>query len=176
MLVGRCEEQRSPPQATCPPPRHQATCFLGTEMSPGRYRHSEAGRPSPRMWNKSWGTSLVAQRLRLRDPNAGGPGSIMPQLWVHMLQLKISQVTTRAPRVALVVKGTTSQCRRRKRRGSIPGSGRSPGGGHGHPLQYSCQENPHGQRGLAGCGPWGRKESDTTEATKHQHKHQYLNF
>ena len=26
--------------------------------------------------------------------------------------------------------------------GSIPGSGRSPGGGHGHPLQYSCWENP----------------------------------
>ena len=29
--------------------------------------------------------------------------------------------------------------------GSIPGSGRSPGGGHGNPLQYSCLENPHGQ-------------------------------
>ena len=26
--------------------------------------------------------------------------------------------------------------------GLIPGSGRSPGGGHGNPLQYSCQENP----------------------------------
>ena len=26
--------------------------------------------------------------------------------------------------------------------GSIPGSGRSPGGGHGNPLQYSCWENP----------------------------------
>ena len=26
--------------------------------------------------------------------------------------------------------------------GSIPGFGRSPGGGHGYPLQYSCQENP----------------------------------
>ena len=33
---------------------------------------------------------------------------------------------------------------------SIPGSGRSPGGGHGNPLQYSCLENPHGQRSLAG--------------------------
>ena len=29
--------------------------------------------------------------------------------------------------------------------GSIPGLGRSPGGGHGNPLQYSCLENPHGQ-------------------------------
>ena len=26
----------------------------------------------------------------------------------------------------------------------------SPGGGHGNPLQYSCLENPHGQRSLAG--------------------------
>ena len=26
--------------------------------------------------------------------------------------------------------------------GSVPGSGRSPGEGHGNPLQYSCLENP----------------------------------
>ena len=37
------------------------------------------------------------------------------------------------------------------------------GGGHGNPLQYSCLENPHGQRSLAGCSPWGRKELDMTE-------------
>ena len=47
--------------------------------------------------------------------------------------------------------------------GLIPGLGRSPGGGHGNPLQYSCLENPYGQRGLAGYSPWGHKESDTTE-------------
>ena len=47
--------------------------------------------------------------------------------------------------------------------GSIPRLGRSPGGGHGNPLQYSCLENPHGQRTLAGYSPWGLKESDTTE-------------
>ena len=44
-----------------------------------------------------------------------------------------------------------------------PGSGRSPEGGHGNPLQYSCLQNPHGQRSLAGYSPRGRKESDTTE-------------
>ena len=33
---------------------------------------------------------------------------------------------------------------------SVPGLGRSPGGGHGNPLQYSCLENPHGQRSLVG--------------------------
>ena len=47
--------------------------------------------------------------------------------------------------------------------GSIPGSGRCPGRGNGYPPQYSCLENPQGQRSLAGCSPWGRKESDTTE-------------
>ena len=41
--------------------------------------------------------------------------------------------------------------------------GRFPGGGHGNPLKYSCLENPHGQSSLAGCSPWGHKESDTTE-------------
>ena len=29
----------------------------------------------------------------------------------------------------------------------------SPGGGHGNLLQYSCLENPYGQRGLMGCSP-----------------------
>ena len=46
--------------------------------------------------------------------------------------------------------------------GSIPGSGRSPGGINGNPLQDSCLKNPVG-KGLAGCSPWGRKEPDTTE-------------
>ena len=48
--------------------------------------------------------------------------------------------------------------------GSIPGLRRSPGGGHGNPLQYSCLENYHGQRSLGYC-PKGHKESETTEMT-----------
>ena len=47
--------------------------------------------------------------------------------------------------------------------GLIPGLERSSGGGHGNPLQYSCLENPHGQRSLVGYSPWGRKEKDMTE-------------
>ena len=47
--------------------------------------------------------------------------------------------------------------------GSIPGLGRSPGGGHGNPLQYSCLENPHGQKSLAGYRPKGHKKLDMTE-------------
>ena len=48
---------------------------------------------------------------------------------------------------------------------SIPGSGKSPGGGHGNSLQYSCLENSSGQRSLAGYSPQGHEESDKTEAT-----------
>ena len=61
--------------------------------------------------------------------------------------------------------------------GLIPGSGRSPGEGHGNPLQYSWPGESHGQNSLAGYSPWGRKASDTTEhtynggRTKHQQSH-----
>ena len=48
---------------------------------------------------------------------------------------------------------------------SIPGLGRSLGEGNGNPLQYSCLENPCGQRRLAGCSPWGREALDTTQHT-----------
>ena len=47
--------------------------------------------------------------------------------------------------------------------GSIPGLEGSPGGEHGNPVWYSCLENPHRQRRLAGYSAWGPKESDTTE-------------
>ena len=43
--------------------------------------------------------------------------------------------------------------------GSIPGSGRSPEGGNGYPLQHCCLENPPGQKSLVGYSPWGHKES-----------------
>ena len=49
---------------------------------------------------------------------------------------------------------------------SIPGLGRSPGGGKGYPLQYSCLENPHGQRSLA---VHGVALSGTTERLSTQH-------
>ena len=44
--------------------------------------------------------------------------------------------------------------------GSIPGLGRSPGGGHGNTFQYPCLKNPNGQRSLVGYSPWGCKELD----------------
>ena len=53
--------------------------------------------------------------------------------------------------------------------GSIPGSGRSPGGGHSNLPQYSCLENPHGQRSLVSYSPRDHQESDTTEVTENTH-------
>ena len=50
-----------------------------------------------------------------------------------------------------------------------PRSGRFPGRGQGNWLQYSCLENPHGQRSPAGYSPWGHRESDTTGTTEHSH-------
>ena len=50
----------------------------------------------------------------------------------------------------------------------IPGSARSPGGGHGNPHQYSCLENPWTKE-----SPYGHKELDTTEATEHAGMHTY---
>ena len=47
--------------------------------------------------------------------------------------------------------------------GSVPGSGRSPGGENGNLLQCSCLENPHGQISLVGYSSRGHKESNMTE-------------
>ena len=44
--------------------------------------------------------------------------------------------------------------------GSIPGSGRSPGEGHGNPLQYSCLENPM-DRGACWATAHGVTKSET---------------
>ena len=48
----------------------------------------------------------------------------------------------RASQVALVTKNPPANARDTGHPGSIPGSKRSPGVGNGHPLQYSCLENP----------------------------------
>ena len=58
-------------------------------------------------------------------------------------------------------------CQHIRAMGLISGSGRSPGGGHGNLLQYSCLENPMDREALAGYSPWGHKESDSTDVTSH---------
>ena len=49
---------------------------------------------------------------------------------------------TQASQVALMVKNLPANAGDLRDAGSIPGSRRCPGGGHGHPLQYSCLGNP----------------------------------
>ena len=57
--------------------------------------------------------------------------------------------------------------------GSIPGSGRSTGGGHGNPLQCSCLENPI-DRGAWWATVHRITESDTTDATLYARMHTQL--
>ena len=67
--------------------------------------------------------------------------------------------------VALVVRYLPANAGNAGDAGLIPGLGRSPGGGHGYPLQYSRPGESHGQRSLVGCSPRGHKKSDMAEAT-----------
>ena len=69
-----------------------------------------------------------------------------------------------ASQVALVIKNLPANAGDIRDIGLIPGSGRSPGGRHSDPLQYSCMENP------MDIGAWWAAvcrvaQSDMTEAT-----------
>ena len=64
----------------------------------------------------------------------------------------------------LVVKNPPANAGDIRDTGSTPGLGRSPGGGHGNPLQYSCLENPV-DIGARWATVQGHKESYTTEVT-----------
>ena len=54
----------------------------------------------------------------------------------------LAHVVDRASQVALVLKNPSANEGDIRDTGLIPGLGRSPGGGQGNPLQYSCLENP----------------------------------
>ena len=90
-------------------------------------------------------------------------GSGLKEISMDILQVPVRLVVQNPPASAGDIRDASL----------IPGSERSPGGGHGNPLQYSCLENPHGHGNRAGYSPQGGKESDMTEATEHstQHKH-----
>ena len=76
----------------------------------------------------------------------------------------IEPCITRAFQVVPVIKNPPDNARDIKDVGLIPGSGRSPGEGHGNPFQYSCLENPM-DRGAWQAIAHGVAELDTTEVT-----------
>ena len=80
-----------------------------------------------------------------------------------------------ASQVVLVVKNLPVNAGDIREAGSIPGSGRFPGGRHGNPLRYSCLENPM-DRGAwwAAVHREGHKEPDTAKATEHTYKGPFL--
>ena len=61
---------------------------------------------------------------------------------MYLLNNYTDKVNKRASQLALVVKNPPANAGDLRDTGSIPGSGRSPEGGHGNPLQYSHMENP----------------------------------
>ena len=67
-----------------------------------------------------------------------------------------------APQVVLVVWNLPTNAGDVRDMASIPGLGRSPGGG---PTLVFLPGESHGQTSLAGYSPWGRTELDTTKAT-----------
>ena len=78
--------------------------------------------------------------------------------------LKEGTAFARAFQVALVVKNLPANAGEVRDAGLIPGSGRSPGGGKGNPLQYSCLENPMDREAWQAT-VHRTAESDVTEAT-----------
>ena len=106
-------------------------------IGPGSVEERGSGR-IPMFLVLSWGGNIEGKDLDLTEPTP------VPR------SLTTSQL-------APVVKNLPSNAEDVRDAGSIPGSGRSTGGGVGNPLQCSCLENPHGQWILAGCGPQGHR-------------------
>ena len=76
--------------------------------------------------------------------------------------------------MALGVKNVLANAADERDAGSIPGSGRSPGGGHGNPLQYSCLENPM-NRGAWRATVHGVSKSWTQLKQQHIAQFNYFN-
>ena len=81
---------------------------------------------------------------------------------MYIIDFKDNKDTSKAPQVELVVKNLPGNAGDIRDPASIPGLARSPGGGHGNPLQFSCLENPK-DRGAWQAAVHGVTESDTTE-------------
>jgi len=70
-----------------------------------------------------------------------------------VVRIKLGNYSDMVFQVALVVKNLPTSAEDIRVAGLIPELARSPGEGHGKPLQYPCLKNPIGQRTLAGYSP-----------------------
>ena len=102
------------------------------------------------------------RQLELVSPSLPSPWSLCTNSTMFFIRFRFH-----TSQVALVVKNLPANSGDTRDAGSIPGSGRSPGGGHGNPLQYSCLESPMDRWSLAG---YGGKESDMTEASQQEQR------
>ena len=88
-------------------------------------------------------------------------------IWINIGKLPFCSESMGTSQVALEVKNPPADAGDINDVGLIPGWGRSPGGGHGNPLQYSWSGESHGYRCLVGYGPQGHTELDTALAAQH---------
>ena len=89
--------------------------------------------------NSSPSTQDYCQFLSQLGPKSENSAGV---LGIVLTVLHAFTWTDRVSQVALVVKNLPANARDIRDAGSIPGLGRSPGGGHSNPFQYSCLENP----------------------------------
>ena len=127
------------------PHRRQPTRLPCPWDSPGK--NTGVGCHFLLQWMKVKSESEVAQSCpTLRDPmDCSLPGSSIHGIF----QARILEWGAIAfSEVVLVVKNSPTNAGDIRDMGSISWLGRSPGGGNGNPLQYSCQENPMDREAL----------------------------
>ena len=168
-----CDQRRGVPSRGLPQwlSRKESTFNAGDLGSIPRSSRSPGGEPgnplqcsrpprkdthtcNPLLWNSKT-PAVVPGRLRCEAP------------FYHLLESPTSlglhlETPPWASQVVLVVKNPPAKVADARDTGSIPGLGRSPGGGNCNPLLYSCLENPM-DRGTWRATVHGVTESDTTE-------------
>ena len=112
------------------------------------------------IFNLCWGIRDLAPQPGIKPrPHALGAWNFshrttrevtLPFVFCEFFFLHTSRFLSRVLLVALVVKNPPANTGDVRDVGLIPESERYSGGGHGNPPQYSCLENPHGQRSLEG--------------------------
>jgi len=92
--------------------------------------------------NKSIPWTQILQLALLRGIQQLYGTEIIGNIYITVKYINMCVPYVWASQVALVVKNLPANVGDARDAGLIPGLGRSPGGGHGNPLQYSCLENP----------------------------------